>query len=254
MVDSLGKKPTSQKKSPTLSDHQLYGHLHARHRARRLSAKQRQALDDLLPKIEIPEIAEIDHAKAPEKLFDFSPDQIWLEIGFGAGEHLLRMMRAHPHIGFIGCEPYLTGMARFVAQLDPKKDHNIRLYRGDGRDLLTQLASCAPQSIGRIILLYPDPWPKTRHWARRFIQKPVLDLCAKIMQSEAQLHFASDDPVLTAWVLAHILAHRDFAWRDPLIACQPPKASALKHPATRYEAKAFKQNRLPARLVFCRQL
>ena len=205
-------------------------------------------MDELLPKIEISKIEIL------EKLFNFSPDEIWLEIGFGAGEHLLRMMRAHPNIGFIGCESYLTGMARFVAQLDPKKDHNIRLYHGDGRALLNQLALLAPQSVGRIILLYPDPWPKTRHWARRFIQKPVLDLCAKIMQPEAELHFASDDPVLTAWVLAHILAHRDFAWRTPLIACQPPKSSALKSPATRYEAKAFKQNRLPARLVFCRQL
>ncbi len=237
MADSLGKKSTSQKKFQALRNYQLYGH----YRARRLRPKQTQALDALLPQIEInPETL-----NDPKTFFDFSPDTIWLEIGFGAGEHLLRMMRAHPKIGFIGCEPYLTGLARFVAQLDPKTDRNIRLYRGDGRDLLFQ---CAPETIGRIFLLYPDPWPKTRHWARRFIQSAILDQCAKIMQPCAELHFASDDPVLAAWVLAHIMAHPAFVWRDPLSACQPLKSE----PLTRYEAKALKQNRLAARLVFCR--
>ena len=250
MAVFLGKKPIWPQPFPTLRNYQLYGH----HRARRLSQRQRTALAEKLPHLALA-LAPDDLAREkfddPAAFFESPIDDLWLEIGFGAGEHLLRMMRRHPKIGFIGCESYLSGIARFVAQLDPQHDKNIRLYHGDARDLLFKLP---PQTIGRLFLLYPDPWPKTRHWARRFIQPDIVSLSAQIMKPAAQLHFASDDPVLAAWVLAHMLAHPDFFWLSPESACQPSKSPLQAPPLTRYEAKALAQNRQPTRLVFCRHL
>ncbi len=258
MAVFLGKKPIWPQPFPTLRDYQLYGH----HRARRLSARQRAALDEFLPHFALPVKDVSENELDPQDFFKFPVKDIWLEIGFGAGEHLLRMMRRHPDIGFIGCEAYLSGMARFVAQLDPlhhdkgdkdRGDRNIRLYHGDARDILFKLA---PQKIGRLFLLYPDPWPKTRHWARRFIQSDIIRRCAQLMKPGAQIHFASDDPVLTAWVLSHIIADPDFYWHEGANVCRNPyfleQFSEQEQPLTRYEAKAIKQNRHPSRLVFCR--
>ena len=217
-------------------DFQTYRH----YRSRPLRPKVRERVDHFLPQLLV----------APKKtipiddLFDFAPKALWLEIGFGKGEHLLSQMRQNPDIGFIGCELYFNGIAQFLTQYDPQTDHNIRLFDGDGRHLLYHLPH---QSLDRLFLLYPDPWPKYRHRRRRFIQPETLDRLALILKSGALIDFASDDMILTAWVLTLFKAHPHFDWIDSATNYAKPPF------LTRYEAKAAQRNRLGARLVFCRK-
>ncbi|HEY0301443.1 MAG TPA: tRNA (guanine(46)-N(7))-methyltransferase TrmB, partial [Rhizomicrobium sp.] len=121
---------------------------------------------------------------------------VWLEVGYGAGEHLLWQARAHPRIGLIGAEPYISGTAKLLSKLEADPVPNIRLYEDDARDIIAALPAA---SIDRFFLLFPDPWPKTRHHKRRFLQMAMLDDLARILKPGAELRFASDD----AGYLAH---------------------------------------------------
>ena len=170
------------------------------------------------------------------------PKAIWLEVGFGAGEYLLSQLAQHPDIGFIGCEPYANGMAKFLSNL-PQGQNNVRLYDGAGADLLPHFPDA---SLDKLILLYPDPWPKRRHSKHRFIQPSVLEQLARIMSKGAQIQFASDDSALVAWVLAHFAAQGQFLWQKNLNQNPSPPFW------TRYEAKAMQLKKTPVRLVFSR--
>lgn len=152
-------------------------------------------------------------------------------------------MRAQPDIGFIACEPYINGVAKFLAELGERVP-NLRLYPGNGRNLLDHFA---PKSLDRLVLLYPDPWPKRRHAKHRFIQKSLLDQLSVMMPSQAEIFCASDDSQLLAWTLAHFSAHDDFIWHTQ--RTEQPKSAPLSH----YERKALEQNKYPARLVFTRK-
>jgi tRNA (guanine-N7-)-methyltransferase len=157
---------------------------------------------------------------------------VWLEIGFGAGEHLLWQAKAHPHVGLIGAEPYESGVAKLLTKFDASPPNNLRVHMGDARDIIEALPD---GSLGRIFILFPDPWPKARHAKRRFIQTEMLDHLARVMKPGAELRFASDDAPLVEYTLERLMGHPAFAWT----ASRPGdwRARTADWPQTRYEAK-----------------
>ncbi len=161
--------------------------------------------------------------------------EIWLEIGFGAGEHLHTLARENPQVGLIGAEPYETGVAKLLTKLDDQPLDNVRLYEGDGRDILETLPEA---SLSRFFLLFPDPWPKTRHHKRRFLQMETLDLLAKVLREGAELRFATDDKSYLPYALERLMAHTAFTWTAA--GQKDWKKRPEGWPPTRYEAKAIK--------------
>jgi tRNA (guanine-N7-)-methyltransferase len=173
---------------------------------------------------------------------------VWLEIGFGGGEHLAAQARAHPDIGFIGCEPFVNGIAKLLAVIDREGLANIRVWDADATRLIAMLP---PGSIARASLLYPDPWPKRRHRKRRFISDESLETLARVMAPGAHLRFATDIDDYAGWALARVQRSGAFAWT----AERPDdwRQPWPDWPGTRYEAKAIKEGRRPAYLTFERQ-
>ena len=162
----------------------------------------------------------------------YSIDDVWLEIGFGAGEHLLWQAEHHPRVGLIGAEPYEGGVAKLLSKL--RGTQNIRIHEGDAREIVDALPDA---SIGRAFILFPDPWPKTRHHKRRFVQMEILDRLARVLKPGAELRFASDDAGYLAWTLERLSAHPAFEWMAER-ACDWT-ARPADWPQTRYEAKAL---------------
>jgi tRNA (guanine-N7-)-methyltransferase len=201
-------------------------------------------MDELLPRLAIRlETGPLD----PIALFDPAPADLWLEIGFGAGEHLAAQAEAHPEVGFIGGEMFLNGVAALLALVETKGLANIRIFPDDARRLLDALPdSC----LGRVFLLFPDPWPKTRHADRRFVQGPNLDRLARTMKPGAELRIASDDSDHVTWTLCHVLAHKEFQWTAR--RADDWRVRPADWPPTRYEAKAAAENRPATYLAFRR--
>jgi tRNA (guanine-N7-)-methyltransferase len=207
---------------------------------------RRQVRDALLPQLEftLPERGLLD----PPRLFDVQREAVWLEIGFGAGEHLAAQAEAHPDIGFIGCEVFENGVARLLGDITRGGLDNIRIFPDDARLLLDRLG---PASIGRTFILFPDPWPKARHHKRRLVGRATLDRLAVVLQPGAELRLATDDRDYLAWMLEETTAHPGFVWtaRRPADWRERP----ADWPATRYEAKARAAGRTPAFLRFIRR-
>jgi tRNA (guanine-N7-)-methyltransferase len=161
--------------------------------------------------------------------------EVWLEIGFGAGEHLYSLAKESPSVGLIGAEPYEAGMAKLLTKLADAPLNNVRLYEGDGRDILEALPAA---SLSRFFLLFPDPWPKTRHHKRRFLQMEMLDLLARVLRPGAELRFATDDKSYLPYALERLMAHPAFTWTAT--GQKDWKNRPADWPPTRYEAKAIK--------------
>ena len=221
--------------------------LYGRRRGRPLRPGRRELIETLLPRLDIV----LDPAGlplAPAGLFPFPCRAVWLEIGFGAGEHLLAQARAAPEVGFIGCEPFINGVANVLAAVEAGTLANIRIFRDDARLLLARLPDAA---IGRAFVLFPDPWPKARHHKRRIVAPgPVADL-ARILADGAELRIATDDPDYKGWILAHVLGSGAFDWtaRRPADWRERP----ADWPETRYEAKARAGGRVPSFFRFRRR-
>jgi len=161
--------------------------------------------------------------------------EIWLEVGFGAGEHLVWQAQAHPHVGLIGAEPYEMGMAKLLTKLEETHLNTVRLYEGDGREIIEALPDA---SLGRFFLLFPDPWPKTRHHKRRFLQMETLDELARVLKPGAELRFATDDKSYLPYALERLMAHPAFEWLAQGVGDW--KSRPADWPPTRYETKAIK--------------
>lgn len=174
--------------------------------------------------------------------------EVWLEIGFGAGEHLAWQAEQHPDVGLLGAEYFINGIASLLRRINDRKIGNLRVYQGDGRDLLEALPEA---SIGRVFLLFSDPWPKARHHKRRVIQEATIGQLARIMADEAELRLATDDMDYLKWMLERVVHHPDFEW----LAQGPAdwRARPPDWPPTRYEIKALDQGRRPAYLRFRRR-
>jgi tRNA (guanine-N7-)-methyltransferase len=203
---------------------------HGRRQGRRLRAGRAALVETLLPRIRIDLPPEGPLAPAP--LFPRPVRAVWLEIGFGAGEHLLWQAEAHPDVGMIGCEPYINGMAVLLSAIDAGGPDTIRVWAEDARLLIDRLPD---RSIERVFLLFADPWPKRRHRDRRFIQPDSVASLARIMADGGELRIATDDAPLLDWSLDLVRCNPDFAWlaRGPEDWRQRPE----DWPPTRYEAK-----------------
>jgi tRNA (guanine-N7-)-methyltransferase len=180
-------------------------------------------------------------------LFARPVDDIGLEIGFGGGEHLAAQAAALPRMGFIGCEPFANGMAKALALIEARSLDNIRLHFGEASDLIAWLPAGA---LARVDLLYADPWPKRRHWKRRFVQNESLAALARLLQPGGEFRFVTDWPDYAQWTLARLLRSPHFAWTAE-------RADDWRQPwpgftATRYETKAKQAGRTPCYLVFRR--
>jgi tRNA (guanine-N7-)-methyltransferase len=222
--------------------------LHGRKHGRRLRAGRQQALDTLLPRLEIAVPEAGQGTLDPRSLFDSPPTDVWIEIGFGAGEHLAAQARAHPDIGFIGGEVFINGVARLIGEIEHAGPTNIRLFTGDATRLLEALPDA---SIGRAFILFPDPWPKLRHWKRRFVGPHNLATLTRILADGAELRIATDHAGYLVWMLQHLIVQPDLDWlaRGPADWRVRPE----DWPETRFEAKALSQGRRSTYLTFRRR-
>jgi tRNA (guanine-N7-)-methyltransferase len=223
-----------------LRDFRFYG----RRKGHELKPGRQHLYTEMLPLLRLPEAI----PKDLHELFPHPVREVWLEIGFGAGEHLAGQANAHPDIGFIGCEPFINGVAALVAAIAAQKLDAIRIFDDDVRLLLPRLPDAG---IGRIFLMFPDPWPKTRHHKRRLIASDTLDQLARIMSPGAELRFASDDPGYVRWTLARMTAHPAFGWTAEGPADWRTRWADAT--TTRYEIKRLAGHR-PAYLTFRRIL
>ena len=214
-----------------------------RRKGHALKPRQAALFDTLLPRVALdltkPAAADL------RTLFGQPLDAVRLEIGFGGAEHLIAQAQAHPTIGFIGTDAFINGVAKALVAIDAHKLSNVRLYFGDASALLDWLPAGA---LSRIDLLYPDPWPKRRHWKRRFVQDDSLKRLARILKSGGELRFATDIADYAAYALARVLRSPDFVWTAE-------QASDWRKPwadfaGTRYEAKAKREGRVPAYFIF----
>jgi tRNA (guanine-N7-)-methyltransferase len=219
---------------------------HGRRRGRRLRPHRQDLLAELLPRLRVtlpPAGAALDLAG----LFPRPRSQLWLEVGFGSGEHLVEQAARHPEIGFIGCEVFVNGVAALVGQVERRELANIRVFDDDARLLMVALPEA---SIDRAFLLFPDPWPKTRHAKRRFIGPDNLATMARILADGAEFRIATDDVGYVRWTLQQLIGHPDFLWlaAGPRDWHNPPQDWL----ETRYQRKAVVAGRQPVFLCFRR--
>lgn len=201
---------------------------------------------ELLPRLQIA-LPKAGGTLDPASLFAAPVADVWLEIGFGGGEHLAAQALAHPGIGMIGCEPYVNGVAALLARIEAENIANIRVLPSDARDLLDALPDAR---IGRAFVLFPDPWPKARHARRRLVAPEALGALARILKDGAELRLATDDPGHLRWMLEQTLRCADLRWtaRGP----GDWRTRPADWPATRYEEKAASQGRKSTYLSFVR--
>ena len=142
-------------------------------------------------------------------LFAATPRAVWLEIGFGGGEHLAALAAAHPEVGLLGVEPFINGVAKLLRAIEDRGLGNVRILMDDARLLLKALPG---DSIERAFVLFPDPWPKLRHHKRRIVNTETVAELARVIRPGGELRLATDDPDYARWMLAAMLAERRFAW------------------------------------------
>jgi tRNA (guanine-N7-)-methyltransferase len=238
----------------------FYGRRHGK----ALRPNQHRHLAELLPRLAVP------LTPAPVDLAALFGDArpVWLEIGFGGGEHLAHQARANPGVGLIGCEVFVNGVAMALNQIEEAGIEvagikralpgsattragdgprgNVRLHAGDARDLLDALPDAC---LSKVFLLYPDPWPKARHARRRFTSVENLTLLARVMRPGAELRVATDIEGYVAHTIESIAAVQELfgaAERDPATPWDDWHR-------TRYEAKALREGRAPTYLSFSRR-
>jgi tRNA (guanine-N7-)-methyltransferase len=211
--------------------------LYGRARGHKLRPRQARLLDVTLPRLALP---------------DRLPDgPLWLEVGFGGGEHALAQIRAHPEATLIACEVFENGICSLLSALVPEGEEaraplpsNLHLWTDDARILLRALPEA---SLDRLFLMFPDPWPKARHAKRRFVHPATLPLLARVLKPGAEWRVASDDPTYQAWVRDVMAAQTLFDVFDPATV-RPPG-----WPPTRYESKALRAGRSPLYWTFRRR-
>ncbi len=218
--------------------------LYGRARGHKLRPRQEKLLAETLPRLAL-------DPDDPLRAFGFQPKALWLEIGFGGGEHALAQISAFPGNGLIACEVFENGICSLLSRLVPEGGEadetlpaNLRIWPDDARLLLTKLPDAC---LDRLFLLFPDPWPKARHAKRRFVHPAQLPLVARVLKPGAIWRVASDDPTYQDWV-------RSVMADQTLFDAPPPETSRpMGWPPTRYEAKALKAGRTPLYWTFSRR-
>jgi tRNA (guanine-N7-)-methyltransferase len=216
------------------------GAFFGRRKGKRLRAGQDDLVQNLLPALRVAP------GQSPAEMCA-TGGETWLEIGFGGGEHLAAQARSRPDVNFIGCEPFVNGMAKLLAVVDHEKLGNVRVWDEDVTDLLPTLPEAC---LDRVYILYPDPWPKRRQRKRRLVSDETLGQLARVMRRGAELRFASDIDNYIGWVLARVLRSPDFRWTAE--RADDWRKPYEGWPGTRYEAKAIREGRVPSYLTFVR--
>jgi tRNA (guanine-N7-)-methyltransferase len=218
---------------------------YGRRKARPLSERKEQLLGELLPRLRL------DLRKpAPSpltQLFTVPVREVWLEIGFGSGEHLLSQAERHPDIGFIGAEPFINGIASLLGGIETRKLTTIRIHDGDAREVLSWLPD---GSIGAAFILFPDPWPKKRQQKRRLVSQDTIAELACILRPGGVLRFASDDADYAAEALFILSRSGAFEWQANCAGDW--RTRSADWPETRYERKALVAGRKPVYLSFAK--
>jgi tRNA (guanine-N7-)-methyltransferase len=219
--------------------------LYGRRKGKPLSLRRAALMAEAFPKLAI--ATDVPPPPRLAALFAGVHERVRLEIGFGGGEHLIAAAAAELETGFIGIEPFLNGMAKAVATIVDCGLGNVRLYMGEASTLLDWL----PQAtLDAVDILYPDPWPKQRHWKRRFISKANLDRLARVLRPGGTLRLATDVASYVTWTLALIINRADLVW-----TAETKTDWTVPFPGwsgTRYEAKAIAAGRTPTYLTFRR--
>ena len=223
---------TAHRKGDPTTLNRLYG----RSSSHKLRAGQAELVETLLPAISVPAKGEV----TSNALFgDDRP--LHFEIGFGGGEHLAHRADLLPDHGFIGCEPFLNGVAQALTHIRDERLANVRLWMGDALDVLNRIPNDA---LTMVYLLHPDPWPKARHAKRRMMNDGPVDLIASKMKKGGEFRVATDDPTYLDWLLMIMARHEhQFEWVND------KPGEWLSYPSgwieTRYAAKARRQGRVP---------
>ncbi len=218
--------------------------LYGRRQGPKLRPGSRRLLEVQLPELEVAVAPGLD----PRALFVPAPAAVWLEIGFGGGEHLAALAARHPGTGFLGVEPFINGVAKLLRAVETQRLGNVRVLRDDARLLLKALPDA---SIERAFVLFPDPWPKLRHHKRRIVNAETVADLARVIRPGGELRLATDDPGYARWMLAVLLAEPRFAWLAE--RADDWRQRPDDWPGTRYEAKALAAGRRPAYLRFRRE-
>ena len=227
--------------SPAIRARSFFG----RRKGHKLRPRQAQLFNTLLPRLALDLLQPAPVAL--HALFPVPVREVELEIGFGGGENMIVQAASRPLTGFIGVEPFANGMAKALAAIEKRELQNIRLHFDDAANLMPWL----PQgSLARVDLIHPDPWPKRRHWKRRFVQDAAITQFARILRPGGELRFATDVADYAAWTLQRFLQSADFEWTAR-------RADDWRKPwpdfaGTRYQAKAARAERAPCFLIFRR--
>lgn len=239
----MSKASASSPDKPSSPDKQrVRPGLYGRSKGKTLSPKQQGLIQHFLPTLGLPE-GEID----PRGLWP-DADQIWIEIGLGGGEHFVAQAAANPDQQLIGFEPFQNGMAKTLNTVERLGLRNVSLTMGDARLTLSRfVAGC----VDRIFILYPDPWPKRRHWKRRLIQPDFVRELSRLCRVGAEIRFVSDIDHYQQAALWQFLQNPDFTWTAE--SCADWQAPPEDHTTTKYEQKAFREKRTPAYLHFVKR-
>ncbi|HKM88540.1 MAG TPA: tRNA (guanosine(46)-N7)-methyltransferase TrmB [Xanthobacteraceae bacterium] len=216
-----------------------------RRKGHKLRPRQARLIDTLLPRLAI----DLGHPAPPElrTLFPVPVSEVQLEIGFGGGEYMIAQAAARPRTGFIGVEPFVNGMAKALSAIEGAGLQNIRLHFDDATGLIAWLPDA---SLARIDLIHPDPWPKRRHWKRRFVQDQTIAQLARILQRGGELRFVTDVADYATWTLQRLLRSAEFEWTAR--HADDWRKAWPDFTRTRYHAKAAREQRPPCFLIFRR--
>ena len=218
---------------------------YGRRKGRPLRQGMQNLLNDMLPDLRFdatrPLVTQFGQAASQKA-------DLALEIGFGGGEHLAGLAQANPSVNFIGAEPFVNGVASLLRHMQALQLSNIRIWDDDVRLILPALPVAG---VSQVFIMFPDPWPKKRHAARRILQPEMMDVLSRSIRPGGQLVLASDDPTAKGWLLKTAISHPRFYWtaRHPADWRQSP----LELPATRYMAKAEQASRQPSWFIFERR-
>lgn len=216
-----------------------------RRKGHKLRPRQGRLIETLLPRLAI-DLSQLPPADLAT-LFPLPVAEVVLEIGFGGGESMIRQALAQPRTGFLGVEPFVNGMAKALAAIESGGLHNIRLHFDDAVSLIEWLPDAL---LARIDLIHPDPWPKRRHWKRRFVQDEMLARLAGILRPGGEFRFVTDVADYAAWTLQRLLRSEKFEWTAQSAADWRTPWPGFTD--TRYHAKAARAQRPSCFLVFRR--
>ena len=215
---------------------------YGRRKGRPLRRGMQALLDDMLPDLRF------DATRPLSTQFGQAYSQqadLALEIGFGGGEHLAGLAEANPATNYIGAEPFVNGVASLLRHIQTRQLSNIRIWDDDVRLILPALPLAG---VSQVFIMFPDPWPKKRHAARRILQPEMMDVLAQLIRPNGKLVLASDEPTAKSWLLQTAMSHPQFCWTARRPADWRQRLRCL--PATRYMAKAEQESRQPSWFIF----